>query len=169
MHDFDRSLREGQDGEKYLDWFLSGFVDRIEAATRSEERAGIDRWFYRGGRRWSVQYKTDKQATSTGNAFIEMGHWGHRYHQDGWLFTCQASELYYYPRFSGLIYRVNPDRIRQVALDNWIFHRRIGRAVNSGYVTGGLLVPLPEFAGQVEEVIRVRVEEQEQFVMGGSA
>ena len=94
MYKFDAQYRQGQQAETYLDsvfsrWFI---VSRVDAA---KQRIGIDR-IWRGrkrGQRLTVEYKCDRTAASTGNAFIELQSTDR---SRGWALTSRADWLVYY-------------------------------------------------------------------------
>lgn len=70
-YNFDAQLAQGQTGEQHLDQHFSRWYT-IRPATASDQRRGIDRWYTRpNGETFPVEYKTDRTAGRTGNAFIE--------------------------------------------------------------------------------------------------
>ncbi|MCL6447845.1 MAG: hypothetical protein K6U04_06780 [Armatimonadetes bacterium] len=152
MHNFDDQFRRGQDGEKFLDEFFAGKF-HIYPATRRQQRQGIDRVFVNRetGETLKIEYKSDYAAHRTGNAFLEtvsvdtIG-------KKGWIYTSRADYLIYYVVDDLLIYAIKFDTLRRL-FPAWLKKYRRGKAVNEGYTTHGLLVPLTEFEKHAEAVI----------------
>jgi hypothetical protein len=143
-YSFRKQFTFGRKYERHLDKvFAERFV--IELATRSQERQGIDRIFTErsSGSTYTIQYKADKTAARTGNAFVEtvsvdvQG-------KPGWAVSCQADFIIYYVVDSGPAYILRPKDIRK-RVSTW--QRKYGqrKIPNRGYHTVGLLVPLREF------------------------
>lgn len=142
-YDFDEKLLEGKQYEKVLDAvFVKGF--EIVDASEDDQRRGIDRWYTsRGsGERFAVEYKSDKTAGRTHNAFIETisvdppG-------KPGWAFTSQAKYLLYFIPDDRLIYVIKFTKLRR-RLERWQQEYQTKRIPNKGYDTVGLIVPLEE-------------------------
>lgn len=144
MYSFEKQLKQGKKHEMFLDDY---FRDRfeIEEASMDEERLGIDRYFIdrRNGRRYAIQYKADKTAARTGNAFVETVSVDSN-NTPGWAHTCTADFIIYYVVGCGPAYVIRPDEIRE-RLSHWQRAYRERRIPNDGYHTVGLLVPLDEF------------------------
>lgn len=144
MYSFDTQLAKGQKYDRLLD---RRFADKFEIrpASRREERLGIDRHFTDrvSGQRFAVQYKADKTAARTGNAFVETISVDTT-DTPGWARSCSADFIVYYIVGLGPAYIVRPDAIRQ-QLGRWsqIYPQR--RIPNKGYHTVGIIVPLDEF------------------------
>lgn len=140
---FDTQLAQGETGEHILD---ARFADHytIRPATAAQQRQGIDRWYTRitDGETFPVEYKTDRTAGRTGNAFIEtisvdtVG-------KLGWAYTSQARYLIYYIPKPDTVYVVPMARIR-VMVDKWRQQYPERRIPNNTYHTVGVLVPLDE-------------------------
>ena len=154
-YDFDDKLREGQDGERILDEYFSQWFD-ITPATRAGQRAGYDR-VYRlrsTGERWCVEYKTDKRASETGNAFVETVSVRKDGAKDvpGWAYKSHADRLLYYIPGDELVYLFSFDALR-AELPRWASTYPTRDIPNKGYVTVGLHVPLDEFEQHATNVI----------------
>lgn len=148
MYIFSKQLRIGKKGEGMLDDHFSKWYE-IEPATRKQERRGIDRIFTRrsNGRRYAIEYKCDKTAAQTGNAFVEtvsVDSAG----KPGWALTCSADFIIYYIVGRGPAYVIRPKEIKR-RVKRWgrqypkraIPNKKNGQRYN----TIGLLVPLFEF------------------------
>lgn len=138
-----RQLEKGERWEKYLD---SLFVDNfsIRPATRQQQRQGIDRIFTHKlwGTEYRIEYKADKTAARTGNAFIEttsVDTWN----KPGWALTCQSDFLIYYIVGIGPAYILRPRDIK-ANVSEWQGRYPERKIPNKGYHTVGLLVPLAE-------------------------
>jgi hypothetical protein len=146
MNDYDmhRQLRKGEAAEQYLDsFFLHQFA--IQPATPEEQRQGIDRRFTRlsDGREFKIEYKADKTAAKTGNAFVETISVDTQ-NKPGWALTCQADFILYYIVGTRLLYILRPSDIQQ-RLEQWAAQYPERYIPNGAYHTVGLLVPLHEF------------------------
>ena len=144
VHDFGESLSRGEGGEDLLDSFFSKWYD-IKPATREEQRQGIDRHFTRldTGDHSLVEYKTDWKASETGNAFIETVSVDTA-DKAGWAHTSKADWLVYFLPNSKVIYIAPFGKLRE-ALPEWLATYPVRPAINRGYNTHGVLVPLAEF------------------------
>lgn len=151
-YDMRRQLKQGEAAEKYLD---SYFVDEfdIRPATRDQQRAGIDRIFTRrsDGKKWSVEYKADKTAARTGNAFVETVSVDTA-NKPGWAYSCQADFLFYYVVGIGPLYIIRPRDLRR-QMDKWRSLYPERRIPNGSYHTIGLLVPLHEFEKLAAQIL----------------
>ncbi|SHF74073.1 hypothetical protein SAMN02745218_02986 [Desulfofundulus australicus DSM 11792] len=152
MHDFNGCLKRGEDGEHFLDRFFSGRF-HIYPVTRRQQRQGIDRIFVNRetGKVLKVEYKTDYQAGRTGNAFLETVSVDTE-GKKGWVYTSKADYLLYFVVEDLLIYAIRFKTLRRL-FPTWLKKYRTGKAVNEGYTTHGLLVPLTEFEKCAEAVI----------------
>ncbi len=153
-YDMRQQLKQGEAAERYLD---SVFADEfaIQPATREQQRQGIDRIFTRNsdGRQWKIEYKADKTAARTGNAFVEtvsVDTAG----KPGWAYTCQSDFIFYYIVGVGPLYIMRPRDI-QKRLDHWkaIYPER--QIPNGNYCTVGILVPLDEFEKVAVQVVSI--------------
>ena len=161
-YDFDEQLNIGRKYEYTLDGALLSctYVKGIERVSLSEERKGIDRYVTMSdGRRLAVQYKADKTAGKTGNAFIETISVDNDETEEaaGWAFTCEADYIFYFVVDNREIYVIQPRRLRR-KLPFW--QRRFpSRTVPNGrYKTVGLLVPLQEIARISKSVLHLHEE-----------
>ncbi len=150
VHAFDKSFKAAKLYEAELDKHFGQFFD-ITAASREQERLGIDRFFEhrRSGMRYSVEYKTDHATPETGNVFIEtmsVDTAGKR----GWAYTSTAQVLAYYVPEDGYVMRADMTAIKR-AMPGWSGRSyREATAWNRGgngesYRTLGRLVPVEEF------------------------
>lgn len=149
VYSFAPQFKQGQYYERLLDQkFSDRFV--ITPATRNEERRGIDRRYQdcKTRRRFTVQYKGDKTAARTHNAFVEtvsvdtLG-------IPGWVYTTQAQYLFYYIPGPENLYILTFAKLRG-QLARWIALYPQRSVPNNGfnntrYQTVGVLVPLVEF------------------------
>lgn len=140
------SLARGHIHEAVLDSYLSHTYE-LRAATDSEQRHGIDRWVTNShGQTWSIDYKADERADSTGRVFIELSHCGPRYGANGWLFSSAADAIVYWLPVSGRGWWVWLPNLRRATAD-WLKEGvPIRPAMNVDYWTLGLVVPIPAFA-----------------------
>lgn len=139
----DEQLAIGEEGAAELDAFFSARY-WVERAGFEMDRAGIDRIFTHlvSGKCYSVEYKSDGKAASTGNAFIELvsddveG-------RPGWAKTCLAQWLVYYlpPKRQGYLIRTCAIKAR---LEKWANKYPLGHCQNKGYSSTGILVKLWE-------------------------
>lgn len=152
MYDFQKQLHEGQKHERYLDSQFER-IFYIVPASREEERVGIDRHFMnkKSGHYFTVQYKADRRAASTGNAFVEIVSVDTA-NTPGWAITCTADYIVYYVVGLGPAYIIRPTVIKK-QLSRWERQYAKRNIPNDGYNTIGLLVPLDEFERLAEAVI----------------
>lgn len=146
VYSFQEQLAKGQTYEQQLD---AAFADRffIRPATRAEQRRGIDR-IYRPRKApyqvLTIEYKADKTAGRTGNAFVETVSVDVQ-DKPGWAISSQADWLFYLVLGAcETLYIIQMDRLRK-QLPKWHRTCQERRIPNEGYHTVGLLVPLAEF------------------------
>lgn len=151
-YSFKRQFRRGQKAEKYIDTLFADKF-RIIPANRNEERRGIDRHFhaYSNGKKYTVQYKADKTAARTGNAFVETVSVDTK-DIPGWAYTCEADYIFYYVDDIGPIYILRPKDIRK-KLNRWQNKYQTRSIPNKNYNTIGLLVPLDEFESLAVQIV----------------
>ena len=144
VYDFDEQLAIGEEAEKVLDKYFERWY-RVEPVGMAEQRQGIDRVFTKpDGTKVTVEYKSDFQASRTGNAFIEteiasrdgVGIKG------GWARTCKADLLVYWVVGQELLVLV-PNDLR-IRVDQWENLHRSVTVPNPSWVAAGTLVPLAE-------------------------
>lgn len=155
VYDFQDKLREGQAGEQELDDFFSRWYI-IDHATAEQQRQGIDRLYTVLGTRIqkTVEYKSDKTASKTGNAFVEVvSVENKRVCKLGWAHTSQAEILLYFLPDDGLIYILRMEDLRR-KLARWIQRYKTRYIPNIGYKSAGLIVPLREFERMAIQVIQ---------------
>ncbi len=154
-YSFPTQLSRGIQGEQVLDAHFRARWDIISASP-DEQRRGIDRWFVSRAsspKRVAVEYKADRTAGRTQNAFIEtvsVDTAGKR----GWVYTSAAHILMYYVLGTGQTYVIPLAALRR-ALPRWTAQYPQRRVPNEGYHTHGLLVPLAELAGVALAIVDV--------------
>ena len=146
VYSFQKQLAQGQTYEQQLD---KAFEDRffIRPATRAEQRRGIDR-IYRPRKApdqlLTVEYKADRTAGRTGNAFVEtvsVSTTG----APGWALSSQADWLFYLVLGSAeALYILQMEKLR-AKVPAWRSRYPERQIPNEGYFTVGTLVPLDEF------------------------
>jgi len=142
IHQFEESLARARPAEKRLDQYLVdlGYSD-ITSVSMDDERRGIDRIAVKAGDRITFEYKADFRAAKTGNAYIETVS-NNVSNKPGWLFTCQADWiLYYIVAPEPYVMWLKP-KVLQQALDGWRELYKTSSAINPGYASYGVLVPL---------------------------
>ncbi len=150
FYEFETQLRQGESGELFLDDYFCRWY-QILPASPEQQREGIDRIFIRRDNdvEYAIEYKCDKTAARTGNAFIETISVDSQ-NKLGWAHYCQADFIIYFVDGCGPAYVISPERLR-AQLASWTdcFQRR--SIPNKGYNTVGLLTPL----GELERLARV--------------
>jgi hypothetical protein len=145
-YQFAPKLAEGQTYEQQLD---ARFADRyiIQPATPQQQRQGIDRVYRPRNNPHQVlyiEYKADRTAVRTGNAFVEIVSVDTA-NKPGWAITSQADWLFYLvPGEAEALYIIRMADLRR-SLPAWRTAYQTRRVPNDGYHTVGLLVPLDEF------------------------
>jgi hypothetical protein len=145
-YQFAEQLAQGQTYEQQLD---ARFADRyiIQPATPQQQRQGIDRVYRPRSTPHEVlyvEYKADKTAARTGNAFVETVSVDTA-NKPGWAITSQADWLFYLvPGAAEVLYIIRMADLR-AKLPLWERRYDSRRIPNQGYHTVGLLVPLDEF------------------------
>lgn len=151
-YDFDTQLGIGMAAEAVLDDHFGNWFD-ITPATAAEQRKGIDRHYKLriDGRMFTVEYKCDRIAHKTGNAFVETVSVDNR-HRSGWGYTCSADWLLFYVPGDELVYMLRPRDVTKL-LPRWE-QQYPRKAVNNGsYQTHGVLVPLVDFEKLAFQVV----------------
>lgn len=154
-YDFRTQLHQGEAGEAALDAYFAQKY-QITHATMSDQRRGIDRFFYNPvtGFACSIDYKTDTRAAQSGNAFIETTHSD----RPGWAYTSEADFIFYYLPQSQIVYAVGLKWLREKRLPQWVEAYPIRSADNGGYTTYGLIVPLDVFGRCASKLFDLRKE-----------
>ena len=143
IYDFNEQLIEGQEVEEFLDTAFSKFAI-IEPVGMELQRKGIDRVFTMDERQLYIEYKADRKASMTGNAFIEttsVSTTG----EAGWARKTQADWIVYFLPQEMVAYLI-PAKEMKARLSKWLNTYRIGKAYNQGYFSTGVLVPIEEIA-----------------------
>lgn len=145
-YQFATQLAQGQNYEQLLDQRFDELYI-IQPATPQQQRQGIDR-VYRPRKAphevLYVEYKADKTAARTGNAFVETISVD-TFDKPGWAMSSQADWLFYLvPGACEALYIIRMADLR-LRLPKWRRACQERRIPNEGYFTVGLLVPLAEF------------------------
>lgn len=153
-YNFAQQMSIGDEQEHRLDEYLSRYFT-ISPATRDEQRLGIDRHFTdkRTGRSFSVEYKSDKTAGRTGNAFIETISVDIA-RKLGWAYTSQALYLFYLVVDPAVLYVLTFAKLRS-QLARWAVNYPSRSIPNEGYRTEGILVPLDEIERHSVAVLNI--------------
>jgi len=141
IFDFDEQLIEGKEAEDYLDIAFSEFAE-VKEVGMDLQRKGIDRAFRLDGKIITVEYKADRRATMTGNAFIETVSVSTTF-AEGWARKTQADWIVYFLPQELKAYLI-PTKEMKKRLNDWRKTYPRGKAQNKGYHSEGLLVPLTE-------------------------
>lgn len=107
-YEFEQSAEEGNGQEKRLDNFFDKWYS-IVPVNMEFQKMGIDRIFTRKDTyhtRYTIEYKSDKKAASTGNVFIETVSVDSE-NKPGWAYTCGAQMMIYFIPPNRKIYIVN--------------------------------------------------------------
>lgn len=150
VHDFRKSLREGQKGERTVTRYLrSKGYEVVKAATMVEQKRGIDLRATRDGKTYTVEVKRDTWTAKTGNVAVE--YWSDAdKRRPGWARYCEADFLFYiaHPTHMHIIpleriltpLRANSER---TIVDEWIEcgEYRIIQPENRGWQSECVLVP----------------------------
>ncbi len=141
-YNFATSYHQGIDDEARLDaHFRRSYI--VYPVSDVQQRHGIDRYFIYDNWYVAVEYKADRTADSTGNAFIEtisVLRQGKVEHY-GWVYTSQADVLIYYLPQQARAYWL-PFHIIRACLPDWEQECETRAVENDDYYTVGLLVPL---------------------------
>jgi len=141
IFDFEEQLVEGEEAEAYLDSEFSKFAE-IKKVGMDLQKKGIDRAFRMDGKIITVEYKADRRATLTGNAFIETISVSTTF-AEGWAKKTQADWIVYFLPQELKVYMFPVKEMRK-RLNDWRKTYPTRKAQNKGYYSQGLLVPLTE-------------------------
>lgn len=138
------NLDQGKADEREIDSLMSRRYQIQPVQLATEIDRGIDRYWTekRTGLRYSVEYKSDRAALKTGNAFLETIS-NDQTKKAGWIYTTTAQIIVYYVPGQALLL-LSGERLKQAIADGFIKGRRIGSAKNETYYSKGALVPLEE-------------------------
>jgi hypothetical protein len=141
-YDFDRQLALGVEDEQAILRYLAPDW-HIEPASVADQRRGIDYHLThrQNTRKFSIEIKSDRTASKTGNAFIET--YSVFPDKQGWAHTCQADWIFYYLPIDALVYVFKPQKLRD-RLGDWQAKYPRREIPNATWTTVGLLVPLSE-------------------------
>ncbi len=149
-YSFNHQLEKAERIERALDEHFQSIGARITPATKTAQRAGIDRWFklpLHERTEWiPVEYKTDWKASETGNVFIELISVLRAgvVESFGWAYSSQAEWLFYCLPESGFVLHIEFAQLRK-HLAAWLKQFPQKPAQNQGYISTGILVPLEVF------------------------
>ncbi len=102
--------------EKILDTFFTGKGLSVKKVGEETDRLGIDRIFENSsGMKYSVEYKSDLKAKTTGNFFVELRQ---RNKNDGWAYSCIAQRLVLFIPGRNELYILRTERLKD-QLDSW--------------------------------------------------
>lgn len=149
MYDFNTQLDYGEKQEDELyQYFDQDYI--VTKTNLIEQKKGIDAYLENKftGKKVSVEIKSDKAASSTGNAFIETVSVDTK-KTPGWAYTSQAEYLIYHLPLDKLFYIIKFTWIRK-KLDFWRKNCRTRTIPNRGYNTVGLLLPLYFFEQEAD-------------------
>lgn len=155
---FETQNKIGREGEKRLDAFFSRWFHILDVPQIMQDE-GVDRIFWNLSDRGfsTIEYKTDKEAGRTGNAFVELIGDNVR-NRPGWAVKSCAQWLAYLVADTGVCYVIQVRRL-QSRLKQWETQYPIRTSDNHGrlgpYQGVGILVPLHEFQKIAERVYSV--------------
>lgn len=141
IHDWDEKYKEGLEGEKEIDDFFSKYFTIYEVE-RWQQRLGVDRTFELENWRFDVEYKSDKRASDTGNAFIETTSVITQ-SKEGWAEKTLSDIIVYYLPKDKIAYLIRTDLLKE-KMKVWKAKYPLVKAQNFGYYSVGTLVPLKE-------------------------
>jgi len=143
QYDFQDQCQIGQEGEKFLDQWLSPHYQLLDVSNNFKyQQSGIDRLVTRSdGSIITVEYKFDLVAKRTSNLFFEtvsndkgqIPGWGWSSKADYWIFLIPEREI--------LVFQ--PGKLRALAWELQQFLKEKSVA-NKGYNTIGYPIPLIE-------------------------
>jgi hypothetical protein len=151
MYQFNGQAKQGKAAEQTIDTYLGQWF-HVYPVGPQEQRHGIDRRLVglKNGQKLSMEYKVDRTAGSSGNAFIEVGLPGNK---AGWARTSEADFLAYYVPGRSTLYLVRMSVVRG-KLGEWAGYGS-ARATSSGGQSVGLLVPLNVLGSVSEQVHKI--------------
>jgi hypothetical protein len=146
VHDFAEKLAEGEAGEREQDEFYSRWFN-IAEPSEAENRRGIDRKFRAKmcPLGFTVQYKADRRAETTGNLAIEVVSVDTS-QVPGWAIVCAADYLSIYIPAPREFYWFTSAGLR-LWLPMGLMAYPTREAPNKDYNTVNLIVPKRRFAG----------------------
>lgn len=151
MHLFKDKLDEGEKYERELDRYYSKWF-KIESVNLATQKMGIDRIFINKSddTRWTIEYKSDTKASTTGNAFVETIS-VNTTKKPGWAYSSCAQLLLYYLPLDGKVIRLTMYAVKNL-ITEWIKKYPVKPSQNEDYQTLGICVPLDVFTsyGQVD-------------------
>lgn len=96
FYTFSQQLTIGKQAELLLDELFLPYFTIQPVSLEIEKEQGIDRIFTRkNGQSFTVEYKADSKALSTGNLFFEYLVHGANYRKDGWAVHSKADKILY--------------------------------------------------------------------------
>lgn len=143
MYDFTEQLQKGEGYEAVLDRHYSKTY-KIQHVSMSAQKSGIDRtWTDENGLRFSIEYKADDRAATSGNVFIELVSVDNT-QKAGWAKTSCAQVLVYYIPPKNKAYLIPMLVLKNLTIE---WEKKYSRKIipNNGYNTEGVIVPIDEF------------------------
>jgi len=147
-YSFEKQYRIGKTAEYILDRLLVSKGYSIEMVGRSEERNGIDRVLTSADNRTiNAEYKTDRWAYHTGNAYMETVAYDNGItSKKGWVFTSKADVVLYWVHpgernATSWVYVLDPKKLRTA---DWFSGGKYEEKTvkNTGFFGKGILVPM---------------------------
>lgn len=141
-YSFEEMRQQEREDAIRLDEIMAAWFE-VQPATESQDKGGVDRWFVhrKSGHRISVQYKCDRKAESSGNAFIELVSVNGRPPTPGWAWNPKAELLLYFLPLSRQVYFVSPTKLYEYTMF-WCTKNGQKLTPNEGYETIGVTIPL---------------------------
>lgn len=155
-------FKNGKDVETFLDDYFRKDGFSIIQTTPHEERVLCigDRKFSRGGKSFTVEYKSGIQTAYTGNIFLEIISVDTEPQKPGWVYTCNANYILYAALLNHKILVFTPDKLRLEieSLKAKFKVVKTSKGQNKGYNTHGVIVPF-EYAEKwlAEKVINLEI------------
>lgn len=137
--------KSGESVAKFLDEYFTSQGWYIVPTSPQQERKLClgDRVFMRGLQSYFVEYKSGIQSFYTGNIFLETVSVDSE-NKAGWVYTCQATFIFYAALLNNKILVFVPDDLRENVeqLRRQFREVKTGKNQNDGYDTHGLIIPL---------------------------
>ena len=158
-YDFWDKLKEGKEKEIILDEYFSKWYSVSTVPPEFERYANLDRIYEdNSGRKFTVEYKSDKWTASTGNFFVETKSVKEE-NVLGWSYTTLSQLVLYFVPQKNMVYVVDVVKMKNLMI-LWMKDCEEQEVKNekSGYkyTTIGILVPENKFMECVEAVVRIR-------------
>jgi len=144
IYEFNGQWSKGEQMASALDVHYSKKYE-VKRVAISQERIGIDRLMTdrKTGIQYSVEYKSDFLAASTGYIFVETMSVD-KDNKRGWAYTMCAQLLYYYIPELKTVYKIQGLTLKHY-IPIWAKQYETRAVKNKDYFTHGLLVPIDVF------------------------